>query len=590
MMDTNGKPRVQRALALTDEGYRSLKGAVAACTLTNLVLMVPFTITVMVFGTVLMRLTGQDVDWQALWGLFAAGVVGLVAVFLCARNDYRRTYVTAYRETEATRMGLAEHLRRLPMSFFNQRDLSELTENLMGDVSSRESLMSSTVPQLVASCVSTAVVCVMLAFFEWRLALGVFATLPAALLIVLAARGRERRLFERQTEARLAASAQLMDYVEGMRDIRACRQVGAQSAPMRAALRALRDIAMKVELAVDVCVSAATTVLQAGVGITVFSGCALLAGGEVDFLTLLMFLLIASRVYGPITSILSQLPNLLQLSGRTARLRALADEPVAAGTGDASGLGVKPIDLRDVRFSYADGDDEVLRGISFRMEPGTVTALVGHSGSGKSTVAKLVARFYAPSSGAIRAGGVDLAGLDEESWLRNVSVVFQDVTLFDDTVMENIRMGRLGATDEEVRAAARAAHCEEFIERLPEGWATRLGENGARLSGGERQRISIARALLKDAPVVLLDEATSSLDPENETLVQDAVGRLCAGKTVLVIAHRLRTVAGADRIVVLDRGCVAEQGTHAELMAAGGLYAHLVRIQQESLGWTVARP
>ncbi|MBM6687969.1 ABC transporter ATP-binding protein [Collinsella tanakaei] len=589
-MDANGKPRVQRALALTDEGYRSLKGAIAACTLTNLVLMVPFTITVMVFGTVLMRLTGQDVDWQALWGLFAAGVVGLVAVFLCARNDYRRTYVAAYRETEATRMGLAEHLRRLPMSFFNQRDLSELTENLMGDVSSRESLMSSTVPQLVASCVSTAVVCVMLAFFEWRLALGVFATLPAALLIVLAARGRERRLFERQTEARLAASAQLMDYVEGMRDIRACRRVGAQSAPMRAALRALRDIAMKVELAVDVCVSAATTVLQAGVGITVFSGCALLAGGEVDFLTLLMFLLIASRVYGPITSILSQLPNLLQLSGRTARLRALADEPVAAGTGDASGLGVKPIDLRDVRFSYADGDDEVLRGISFRMEPGTVTALVGHSGSGKSTVAKFVARFYAPSSGAIRAGGVDLAGLDEESWLRNVSVVFQDVTLFDDTVMENIRMGRLGATDEEVRAAARAAHCEEFIERLPEGWATRLGENGARLSGGERQRISIARALLKDAPVVLLDEATSSLDPENETLVQDAVGRLCAGKTVLVIAHRLRTVAGADRIVVLDRGRVAEQGTHAELMASGGLYARLVRIQQESLGWTVACP
>lgn len=590
MMDANGKPRVQRALALTDEGYRSLKGAIAACTLTNLVLMVPFTITVMVFGTVLMRLTGQDVDWQALWGLFAAGVVGLVAVFLCARNDYRRTYVAAYRETEATRMGLAEHLRRLPMSFFNQRDLSELTENLMGDVSSRESLMSSTVPQLVASCVSTAVVCVMLAFFEWRLALGVFATLPAALLIVLAARGRERRLFERQTEARLAASAQLMDYVEGMRDIRACRQVGAQSAPMRAALRALRDIAMKVELAVDVCVSAATTVLQAGVGITVFSGCALLAGGEVDFLTLLMFLLIASRVYGPITSILSQLPNLLQLSGRTARLRALADEPIAAGTGDASGLGVKPIDLRDVCFSYADGEDEVLCGISFRMEPGTVTALVGPSGSGKSTVAKLVARFYAPSSGAIRAGGVDLAGLDEESWLRNVSVVFQDVTLFDDTVMENIRMGRSGATDEEVRAAARAAHCEEFIERLPEGWATRLGENGAGLSGGERQRISIARALLKDAPVVLLDEATSSLDPENETLVQDAVGRLCAGKTVLVIAHRLRTVAGADRIVVLDRGRVAEQGTHAELMASGGLYARLVRIQQESLGWTVARP
>ena len=580
--------RVQRALALTDQGYRGLKRAVAACTLTNLALMVPFVITVMVFGTVLMRLTGRPVDWQMLWGLFAAGVVGLLAVFLCARNDYRRTYVTAYRETEATRMSLAERLRRLPMSFFNQRDLTELTENLMGDVSSRESLMSSTIPQLLASCISTAVVCVMLAFFEWRLALSVFVTLPVAFGIVLAARGHERRLFERQTEARLAASARLMDYIEGIRDIRACRQVGAQSAPMRSALRALRDIAMKVELAVDVCVSAATTVLQAGVGVTVFVGTTLLAGGEVDFLTLLMFLLIASRVYGPITSILSQLPNLLQLSGRVARLRALADEPVAMGSGDASGLGGELVELRDVRFSYGGDDGEVLCGVSFRIEPGTVTALVGPSGSGKSTVAKLVARFFSPASGSITAGGVDLAALDEESWLGNVSAVFQDVTLFDDTVMENIRVGRADATDEEVRAAARAAHCEEFVERMPDGWTTRLGENGARLSGGERQRISIARALLKDAPIVLLDEATSSLDPENETLVQDAVSRLCAGKTVLVIAHRLRTVVGADQIVVLDRGRVVERGTHAELMSAGGLYARLAGIQRKSLGWSLS--
>ena len=587
MAATSKTPRTQRALALTDEGYRGLGRAIAACTLTNLALMVPFALTVMVFGAVLMRLTGDEADWGGLWGLFAAGAVGLVVVFLCARNDYRRTYVTAYRETEATRMALAEHLRRLSTSFFNQRDLSELTENLMGDVSSRESLMSSTIPQLVASCVSTAVVCAMLAFFEWRLVLCVFVTLPVALGVVLAARRHERRLFERQTKARLAASAQLMDYIEGIRDIRACRQVGARSKPMRAALGTLRDLAMKVELAVDVCVSAATTVLQAGVGITVFVGTMLLSGGEVDVLTLLMFLLIVSRVYGPITSILSQLPNLLSLSGRTARLRALAEEPVAAGSGDAAGLGERSIELRDVRFSYDGNGDEVLCGVSFTMEPGTVTALVGPSGSGKSTVAKLVARFFSPSSGAICAGGVDLARLDEESWLRNVSVVFQDVTLFDDTVMENIRMGRAGASDEEVLAAARAAHCEEFVDRMPEGWGTRLGENGARLSGGERQRISIARALLKDAPVVLLDEATSSLDPENETLVQDALSRLCAGKTVLVIAHRLRTVAGADSIVVLDRGRVAERGTHAELMAAGGLYARLVRIQQQSLGWSL---
>lgn len=587
MAETSKTPRIARALALSNEGYRGLKRAIAACTYTNLALMIPFAITVMVFGTVLMRLTGEYVAWSSLWRLFGTGAVGLIVVFLCARNDYRKTYVTAYRETEKTRMDLAEHLRRLPMGFFNKRDLSELTENLMGDVSSRESLMSSTIPQLVASGISTTAVCIMLAFFDWRLALCVFITLPASLAIVLAARGHERRLFEQQTDARLAASARLMDYIEGIRDIRACRQVGAQSAPMRTALKLLRNLAMKLELAVDVCVSAATTVLQAGVGITVFIGTTLLTGGEVSFLTLLMFLLIASRVYGPITSILGQLPNLLQLSGRAARLRSLADEPVAKGSRDAAGLGEQGVELCDVHFSYDKKGAEVLRGISFRMEPGTVTALVGPSGSGKSTVAKLVARFFSPSVGAITAGGIPLAELDEESWLKNVSIVFQDVTLFDDTVMENIRMGRPGATDKEVIAAAQAAHCEEFIDRMPQGWETKLGENGARLSGGERQRISVARALLKNAPIVLLDEATSSLDPENETLVQDAISRLCDGKTVLVIAHRLRTVAGANNIVVLDRGRVAEQGTHAELMAVEGLYARLVRIQQESFGWSL---
>lgn len=587
MAEASKTPRIARTLALSTKGYQGLKRAIAACTCTNLALMIPFAITVMAFGTVLMRLTGEHVAWSSLWRLFGAGTAGSIVVFLCARNDYRKTYVTAYRETEKTRMDLAEHLRRLPMAFFNKRDLSELTENLMGDVSSRESLMSSTIPQLVASGISTTVVCIMLAFFDWRLALCVFITLPASLAIVLAARGHERRLFEQQTDARLAASARLMDYIEGIRDIRACRQVGAQSAPMRTALKSLRDLAMKLELLVDVCVSAATTVLQAGVGITVFVGTTLLTGGEVSFLTLLMFLLIASRVYGPITSILGQLPNLLQLSGRAARLRSLADEPVAKGSRDAAGLGEQGVELCDVHFSYDKKGAEVLRGISFRMEPGTVTALVGPSGSGKSTVAKLVARFFSPSAGAITAGGIPLAELDEESWLKNVSIVFQDVTLFDDTVMENIRMGRPGATDKEVIAAAQAAHCEEFIDRMPQGWETKLGENGARLSGGERQRISIARALLKDAPIVLLDEATSSLDPENETLVQDAISRLCDGKTVLVIAHRLRTVAGANNIVVLDRGCVAEQGTHVELMAAGGLYARLVRIQHESSGWSL---
>lgn len=583
--DAKSQPRAQRELALTDEGYRNFKKSVAACTITNLTLMIPFSLSVGAFYAALTKLAGDPLAWDSVWWLVAIGVVGLVVVFLAARGDYRKTYIAAYTESKATRLGLAEHLRRLPMSFFNRRDLSELSENLMGDVTSQESLLTGVLPQLIASCISTAVVCLFLSIFDWRLALCMFCTLPAALLVVLASRRRERKLFDEQNAARIDAAARVQEYVEGIKDIRACRQVGTQSKPLGRSLLELRDIAFRVEVLGDVCTGLAQSILQVGIGLVVFVGTYLLTGGQIEFLTLLMFLLISSRIYGPMVAVMSNLASLLYLHTRTARMRALRDEPPAAGTRLAE-LGSHEIELADVRFAY--GAEEVLKGVSFKMAPGTVTALVGPSGSGKSTAAQLVARFWSPDSGAVLVDGIDASEFDEESWLRNVSIVFQNVTLFDDTVMDNIRIGREGATDEEVVAAARAAHCDAFVERLPEGWNTRLGENGAKLSGGERQRVSIARALLKDAPIVLLDEATSSLDPENETLVQEAVGRLVAGKTVLVIAHRLRTIEGADNIVVLDSGCVAEQGPHGELMAADGLYARLHRIQQESAAWNIA--
>lgn len=578
------RPRVQRALALTDTGYRNFKRSVAACTVTNLTLMIPFSLTTVVFYVTLRYLTGDTGAWENVWWLFAFGILGLLVVFLSARNDYRKTYITAYRESEATRIGLAEHLRRLPMSFFNRKDLSELSENLMGDVTSQESLMTGVIPQLVASCVSTAVACASLALFDWRLALCIFVTLPLALVVVVASRAHEHRLFLEQNKVRLAAAARVQEYVEGIRDIRACQQVDAQSTPLRRSLMALRDVAFKVEVLGDVCTGLAQSILQIGIGLVVLVGTWLLVAGDLDFLVLLMFLLIVSRIYGPMVSVMSHLASLLYLRTRTERMRALREEPIARGS-ETIEVGPHDIELADVHFSY--GEREVLRGVSFRMPRGSVTALVGPSGSGKSTVAQLVARFWTPQAGTVLVDGRDATELDEESWLRNIAIVFQSVTLFDDTVMNNIRVGREGATDDEVRAAAHAAHCDEFIERLPSGWDTRLGENGSRLSGGERQRLSIARALLKDAPIVLLDEATSSLDPENETLVQEAIGRLVAGKTVLVIAHRLRTVVKAGNIVVLDNGSIVEEGTHDELVARGGLYARLYALQKDSSQWNI---
>lgn len=581
---SNGRaPWLQRAFDLSGEGYAGLKRSALACTLSDLALMIPFVCTVAAFAALVGTLAGEPFDAAALWAIFAVGLAGMAVVFVASRNDYEKTYVAAYTESEGTRLRLADHLRKLPMSFFNRRDTTDVADRIMGDVTAQESMLSSTLPQLIAGIVSTVVICVMLAFFDWRLACCVMVTLPLSAGVIALSRRHQSRLFERQNRVRLDALARVQDYLEGIKDIRACRAVGKDSAAMEQAMLELKRVTMRVELAVDVSVSLASAILRSGVGLTACVGAMLLASGGVDFMVLLMFLLIVSRVYSPILALVSQLPNLLNLSTKTARIKAVMDEPEAKGSAPADVSG-HSLSFQNVRFGY--GDEEVLHGISFDAQEGEVTALVGPSGSGKSTCAQLAAKFWEPDSGRILCSGKDIAGFSEESWLAHVSIVFQDVILFDDTVANNIRIGREGASDEEVAEAARTAHCLEFIEKLPQGFDTMLGENGASLSGGERQRLSIARALLKDAPVVLLDEATSSLDPENETLIQRAVGTLCAGKTVVVIAHRLRTVANADKIVVLDDGRVAEEGNHKTLLAEDGLYAKLWRLQQESSSWT----
>lgn len=469
------------------------------------------------------------------------------------------------------------------MSFFNTKDLSELTTNMMSDCSSMESMLSSTIPPLIANVISATITCILLAFFDWRLAICVFITMPLAFLIIWLSRKYQKKLFERQVDAKLQASSQVQEYLEGMKIIKSCNLSGSQFSTLNKALLAMKKIAVKVEMVVGVFMSGASMILQAGIGITIFVGTLLLLDGQIELLPLLMFFLIVIKIYGPILAILSQLTTLLNLNVVTERMRTLLTAPVMSGKQQTS----KRYDIELSHVSFAYNEEEVIHDVSCKIPQGNVTALVGPSGSGKSTISKLIARFWEIQKGTITVGNKDIKTINPESLMQEMSFVFQDVTLFNDTIFNNIQMGNPNATKEQVFAAAKAAYCDEFVRNMPDGYNTILGENGSTLSGGERQRISIARALLKDSPIILLDEATASLDPENEVFVQKAIAKLVENKTVIIIAHRLRTVVDADQILVLDNGKLVEYGTHNELMRKNGLYHKLYHIQQESLGWAV---
>ena len=575
--------RLKEALFLSDKGYSDLKKAIFACTLTNITMLLPFCITVMIFSELLNPFVGKELVWEHIWLLWGAGVVSAILVFLAAKNDYRKTYIASYKESNVTRLRIAEHLRKLPMSFFNTKDLSELTTNMMSDCSSMESMLSSTIPPLIANVISATITCILLAFFDWRLAICVFITMPLAFLIIWLSRKYQKKLFERQVDAKLQASSQVQEYLEGMKIIKSCNLSGSQFSTLNKALLAMKKIAVKVEMVVGVFMSGASMILQAGIGITIFVGTLLLLDGQIELLPLLMFFLIVTKIYGPILAILSQLTTLLNLNVVTERMRTLLTAPVMSGKEETTKN--YDIELKNVSFAY--NEEEVIHDVSCKIPQGNVTALVGPSGSGKSTIAKLIARFWDIQKGTITVGNKDIKIINPESLMQEMSFVFQDVTLFNDTIFNNIQMGNPNATKEQVFAAAKAAYCDEFVRNMPDGYNTVLGENGSTLSGGERQRISIARALLKDSPIILLDEATASLDPENEVFVQKAIAKLVENKTVIIIAHRLRTVVDADQILVLDNGKLVEYGTHNELMRKNGLYHKLYHIQQESLGWAV---
>lgn len=573
--------KFQRKYALTDQGVRNTKKGAFWTVIVNLVVMGGMGILyLLMYG-----LMGTLTDGAPLPGpaLFLGLVIAFVILsFVTHLQQYHATYGLVYNEVKSTRLSLAERLRKLPLGYFGKRDLADLTETLMGDVNRMEHVWSHVLGYLYGAYISTAIIAVCLLVYDWRLTIACLWGVPVAFGLLFGTRKISARASERTKQAAVRVSDGIQEALENVREIRATNQEARYLAGLNQKIDDHEKVAIQGELGTGIFVNAASVIMRLGVATTILAGASLILSGQIDFMLLFLFLLVITRVYAPFDQSLALIAELFVSQVSADRMNEIYDTPTAEG---AEVFEPKGHDIVFDHVGFAYDKKKVLDGVSFTAREGEVTALVGPSGSGKSTCARLAARLWDVTEGTIRVGGVDISTVDPEALLTDYSMVFQDVVLFDDTVMENIRLGKRGATDQEVRAAAEAANCGEFIRRLPQGYDTPIGENGAKLSGGERQRISIARALLKNAPIVLLDEATASLDVENETKVQGALSRLLAGKTVLVIAHRMRTVAGADHIVVLENGHVAEQGTPAELMGKGGLYRRMVELQSHSAQW-----
>ena len=571
----------QRKYALTDQGVKNTKKGAFWTVIVNLVVMGGMGILYLFMNTLIGTLTdGAPLPGPALFlGLVIAFVI---LSFVTHLQQYHATYGLVYNEVKSTRLSLAERLRKLPLGYFGKRDLADLTETLMGDVNRMEHVWSHVLGYLYGAYISTAIIAVCLLVYDWRLTIACLWGVPVAFGLLFGTRKISARASERTKQAAIRVSDGIQEALENVREIRATNQEVRYLAGLNQKIDDHEKVTIQGELGTGIFVNAASVIMRLGVATTILAGASLIVSGQIDFMLLFLFLLVITRVYAPFDQSLALIAELFVSQVSADRMNEIYNTPTAEGVERFQPKG-HDIVFDHVGFAY--DKKKVLDGVSFTAREGEVTALVGPSGSGKSTCARLAARLWDVTEGTIRVGGVDISTVDPEALLTDYSMVFQDVVLFDDTVMENIRLGKRGATDEEVRAAAEAANCGEFIRRLPQGYDTPIGENGAKLSGGERQRISIARALLKNAPIVLLDEATASLDVENETKVQGALSRLLAGKTVLVIAHRMRTVAGADHIVVLENGRVAEQGTPAELMEKVGLYRRMVELQSHSAQW-----
>ena len=572
----------QRKYALSDQGIKNAKLGTFWTVIVNLVVMGGMGILYFMMQGLLATLT-DAAPLPRVLPILLMVIVFLLLSFITHLQQYKATYGLVYGEVKNTRISLAERLRKLPLGYFGKRDLADLTETIMGDVNRLEHVWSHCLGYLYGSYISTALIAVMLFAYNWKLALACLWGVPVAFALLFGSRKLTKRRSEITKAAAVTVSDGIQETLENIREIRATNQEGRFLQALGDKIDAHEKTMLQGELAAGIFVNAASVIMRLGVATTILSGTKQILSGQIDFLVLFMFLLVITRVYAPFDQALALIAEMFMSQVSAGRLMEIYDARTAEGSESFHPQG-HDIVFENVGFSY--DDKQVLEGVSFTAKEGAVTALVGPSGSGKSTCARLAARLWDIDRGSIKVGGVDISSIDPEPLLTDYSMVFQDVVLFDDTIMENIRLGKHGATDEEVRTAARAANCDEFVEKLPLGYATPIGENGAKLSGGERQRISIARALLKNAPIVLLDEATASLDVENETKVQGALSRLLTGKTVLVIAHRMRTVEAADKIVVLADGKVAEEGSPSDLLAKeNGIFRRMTQLQSASAGW-----
>lgn len=573
--------KFQRTYALTDQGVKNTKRGALFTVITNLVVMAGTGILYLVMGSFMETLISESAATNILVPILLI-IAFLVLSFITHYLQYKATYGLVYGEVQTTRLRLAERLRKLPLGYFGKRDLADLTETLMGDVNRMEHVWSHVLGYLYGAYISTVIIAICLIFYNWKLAIACLWGVPVAFALLFGSRKLTARSSQITKAAAIRVSDGIQEALENVREIRATNQEKRYLNSLNEKIDQHEKVTIKGELTTGLFVNAASVIMRLGVATTILVGANLILSGQIDFMLLFLFLLVITRVYAPFDQSLALIAEMFVSQVSADRINEIYETPIATGSDSFEPQGH---DIVFDRVSFSYDHTEVLHDVSFTAKEGQVTALVGPSGSGKSTCARLAARLWDIDSGHICVGGVDISTVDPEVLLTDYSMVFQDVVLFDDTVMENIRLGKRGASDEEVLAAAKAANCDEFVNLLPQGYATPIGENGAKLSGGERQRISIARALLKDAPIVLLDEATASLDVENETKVQAALSRLLVGKTVLVIAHRMRTVAGADHIVVLDNGHVVEQGSPSELMEKNGIYRRMVDLQSESAQW-----
>ena len=574
----------QRRYALTDQGVKNTKRGTFWTVIVNLVVMGGMGILYQMMTRFMDTLTeGAPLPKAIVFVLL--GLLFVALSFITHLQQYKSTYGLVYGEVKATRISLAERLRKLPLGYFGKRDLADLTETIMGDVNRLEHVWSHCLGYLYGSYISTAIIAVALFSYNWKLAIATLWGVPVAFALLFGSRKLEERNAEIAKAAGIQVSDGIQETLENIREIRATNQEERFLKTLNEKIDRHESAMIHGELTTGIFVNAASVIMRLGVATTILIGTQLILSGQIDFMLLFMFLLVITRIYAPFDQALALIAEMFVSQVCANRLNEIQDARTADGAETFAPNG-HDIEFSNVGFSY--DDKKVLDGVSFTAREGEVTALVGPSGSGKSTCARLAARLWDIDEGTIRVGGVDISTIDPEVLLTDYAMVFQDVVLFDDTVMENIRLGRHGATDDEVRAAAKAANCDEFVDKLPNGYATPIGENGAKLSGGERQRISIARALLKNAPIVLLDEATASLDVENETKVQGALSRLLEGKTVLVIAHRVRTVEAADRIVVLANGRVAEEGAPSTLLNnKDSMFRRMAQLQAASSDWSI---